>query len=110
MLGQSCSKTDHEFEKILKSPEKYHGQEIKINGIFHKRFEDAAIYLKEDSPMTHAICIEYVKVLTAPETFAGLDKIDGQKVKIKGRFDKKDKGHLGQYAGTVRYAIIEIYD
>jgi hypothetical protein len=95
---------------LLKSPEKYHGQEIKITGTFYKRSEDAAIYLTENSTVANAVCIEYVKVLTAPETFDGLDKIDGQKIKIKGKFDRNDRGHLGQYAGTVKYAIIEIYD
>src|SRR5688500_4180455 len=110
ILGQSCSRTDEHFEKLLKSPEKYHRQEIEITGTFHQRSEDAAIYLRGNSPVTYAVCIEYVKVLTAPETFDGLDKIDGQKVKIKGKFDKDDKGHLGGYAGTVEYAIIEIYD
>jgi hypothetical protein len=105
ILGQSCSRTDEQFEKLLKSPEKYHRQEIEIRGIIHKRFEDTAIYLTEGSPREDAVWIEYTKLIMSPETF---DKLDGRKVRVKGIFDVEDKGHLDQYVGALKLAIMEI--
>ena len=110
MVGRSCKRVDEQFEELLSSPEMYHGHEIEITGTFHWRSECAAIFLRGNDPVTNAVRIEKLRVLTAPATFKGLDKIDGQKVRIRGKVDKKDKGNLGEYAGTVKYAIIEIYD
>jgi hypothetical protein len=105
ILGQSCSRTDEQFEKLLKSPEKYHRQEIEIRGIIHKRFEDTAIYLKESSQKEDTVWIEYIKLNMSSETF---DNLDGRRVRVKGIFDIKDKGHLDQYAGALKLAIMEI--
>ena len=106
-LGQSCSGTDAQFEKLLKSPDEYHGQEIEITGIIHERFEDNAIYLARNSSMDQAVWIEYSEIFMLLNTFEGLD---GQRIKVKGEFDKDGKGHLGQYAGTLRETIIIIDD
>jgi hypothetical protein len=102
-LGQSCSGTDAQFEKILRSPDE--GQVIEITGTIHERFEDNAIYLTGNSSMDKAIWIEYSELFMLRNTFEGLD---GQRIKVKGEFDKTGKGHLGQYAGTLRETIIII--
>jgi hypothetical protein len=104
-LGQSCSRSDVQFENLLKSPGDYHGQEIEIVGIIHERFEDNAIYLSRNSSRNNAIWIEYSEIFMLLNTFEGLD---GQRIKVKGEFDKDGKGHLGQYAGTLRETIIVI--
>jgi hypothetical protein len=95
--------TDKQFENILKSPEKYHGQEVEIAGVFHERFEDHAIYLTKNSSPDKAIWVNFSETLMSPNTFSGLD---GQKVSITGTFDKTDKGHLVQYAGSLNEARI----
>jgi hypothetical protein len=105
ILGQSCARKNEHFEKLLKSPEKYHGQAIEISGTVHKRFEDTAIYLTESSPMGDAVWIEFTQLVVSPET---LDKLDGKKVSVKGIFDIQDKGHLDQYAGSLKLAIMQI--
>lgn len=103
LLGQSCTETDDQFEQLLQSPDKFQGQEIEITGIIHERFEDNAIYLTKNSSMDKAVWIEYSKLFMSLNTFIGLD---GQKIKVKGEFDKDDKGHLGQYAGTLKETVI----
>ena len=45
LLGQACSRTDNQFETVLKNPDQFQGQEIEITGVFHHQFEDVAIYL-----------------------------------------------------------------
>lgn len=103
LLGQSCTQIDNQFEQLLKSPDKFQGQEIEITGIIHERFEDNAIYLTKNSSTDKAVWIEYSKLFMRLNTFQGLD---GQKIKVKGQFDQDDKGHLGQYAGTLRETVI----
>jgi len=103
LLEQSCSGTDKQFEKLLETPGKYHGQEIEIVGIIHDRFEDNAIYLTENSSTDKAVWIEYSGLFMSLNTFEGLN---GRKIKVRGEFDSDDKGHLDQYAGTLKEAII----
>ena len=107
LVGQSCSETDNQFEKILKSPDMFHGQEIIITGIFHEQFEDNAIYLTETNDKSEAIWVDFSKMFMLLNTFT---KLDRQKIKIIGTFDKNDKGHLGQYAGSIKEAKIIIED
>jgi hypothetical protein len=104
LLGQSC-RSDGQFENLLKTPDDYHGKEITITGIIHERFEDNAIYLARNSSRDKAVWIEYSEVFMLLNTFEGLD---GQRIKVKGEFDRNGKGHLGQYAGTLKEAIIII--
>jgi len=103
LLGQSCTIADKQFEEVLNSPNKFHEKEIEIIGIIHERPEDNAIYLTEDSGKENAVWVEYLQILRMINSYEGLD---GSKIKLKGEFDKNEKGHLGQYSGTLRNAQI----
>jgi len=104
LLEQGCSRTDEQFETVLKSPDQFQGQEIEISGIFHHRFEDVAIYLTNEGETEKALWINYSEMLELPKS---LDGLDGERIRIKGKFNKTDKGHLGQYAGSLDDAKIE---
>jgi hypothetical protein len=101
LLGQGCSLADKQFENVLANPSQFHGQEITISGVFHHQFEDVAIYLKRNSEKEEALWVNY-----SEEFLSAADGLDGQKIKVKGRFDKHSKGHLGQYAGTLDDAAL----
>ena len=105
LFGQSCSQTDERFEMLLKSPDKFHGQEIAITGIIHDRFEDNAIYLTENGSTDEAVWIEYSEIFMMLNKF---EELDGRRMTVRGEFDKGDKGHLGQYVGTLRESIVII--
>lgn len=105
LLGQSCSETDSQFKMILNSPDKFHNQEIEITGVFHEQFEDHAIYLSRTSDKKEALWVDFSEIFTLLNSFSGLD---GQIVTITGRFDKNDKGHLGQYQGSLKEAKLII--
>jgi len=104
-LEQSCSssKTDNQFESVLNSPDKFVEQEIEIMGIIHLKPEDNAIYLKADSDKSKALWVVYSDMFKLLNTF---DRLDGQKVKLRGTFDKTDKGQSGLFAGSLKNAVI----
>lgn len=97
----SCS--HNQFEKVLRSPEQFHGEKIEITGVFHERFEDNAIYLNTSVNKDQAIWVNFSDLFMLINTFYGLD---GSKIRVTGIFNKDDKGHLGQYAGSLDEAII----
>jgi len=97
LFGQSCSSEDANFVQIINSPEKFDEKEIEISGVYHARFEDVAIYLNSDSDTEKAMWVELD---------GSNEELDGKRIKLKGKFDINDKGHLGQYMGTIRAAKI----
>ncbi|MCA4898985.1 MAG: hypothetical protein ACK514_11795 [Bacteroidota bacterium] len=98
LLVYGCSSVDKNFENLLKSPDKFHGQEIEITGIYREKFEDLAVYFNGSSDKDKAIWLNFSKLFLSLNTFNGFD---GAMVKVKGTFNKNDKGHLGQYAGSL---------
>ncbi|MBS1505452.1 MAG: hypothetical protein JSS79_02290 [Bacteroidetes bacterium] len=102
-FGQSCARTDDQFERLLQSPDEFQGKEVEITGIIHERFGDSALYLTTNSSKHKAVWIKYSKLFMTLNTFRGLD---GQRIKIKGEFDEDHKGHLGKYAGTLKETVI----
>ncbi|MGF1636847.1 MAG: hypothetical protein ACFCUU_07215 [Cyclobacteriaceae bacterium] len=95
LVGQNCTPTDNNFNKVLNSPDNFHGKEIEMSGIMHEQFEDVAIYSTNDKNKEKALWVDFKK---------GEYGLDGKRVKLKGEFDKKDKGHLGQYFGVIKSA------
>lgn len=98
ILAQACSRTDSQFENILYSPGKFHGQKITITGTFHYEFEDVAIYLTRYSEKEKAFWLNFSEIPGLDKTLEGFN---GETIKITGIFNTKDTGHLGQYAGSV---------
>src|SRR5258706_320561 len=103
LLGQSCSGTDGQFKNIVNSPDKFHDQEVEITGVIHGQFTDSVVYLTNGNEQSKAIRVNFSDMFMLLNTFNGLD---GKKIRIKGRFNKNDKGLLGQFAGSVDKAII----
>jgi hypothetical protein len=97
LVGQSCSTDDLNFARIIDTPDKFDGNEIEISGIYYEQFENVAIYLNRDSDTGEAI---WVDMLDARED------LNGKRIRLKGKFDRNEKGHLGQYLGTIKEAKI----
>ncbi len=102
-VGQACSWTDKQFEEALKSPDTFQGQEIVITGFFHYKIEDVAIYRTRFSEPEEALWVNFSDELFTNDV---LEKLDGKEIRINGTFNKDDKGHLGQYAGSLDDARI----
>jgi len=97
LLGQSCSGGDTKFLQVINSPDTFHRRELEVSGIYHERFEDVAIYLNRDNDKEKAIWLD---IDDSHEEF------DGKRIRLKGKFIATDKGHLGEYIGTMRDAKI----
>ena len=97
LFGQSCSIGDTNFVQIINTPDKFDGKEIEISGIYHEQFEDVAIYLNNNNNREKAIWVDLEN---------SHQDLDGQRIRLKGTFDMSDKGHLGQYIGTIKKAKI----
>ena len=75
----------------------FDGKEIEVTGIYHEQFEDVAIYLSRASDREEAMWVDLPK---------SHDKLDGKRIRMRGKFDINSKGHLGQYIGTLKDAQI----
>ena len=93
LFGQSCSSEDTNFVQIINSPDKFDGKEIEISGIYHEQFEDVAIYLNNNNDTEKAIWVDLE---------SSHRNLDGQRIRLKGTFAMRDKGHLRQYIGTIK--------
>ena len=102
-LGQISPQTNNQFESVLKSPDKFDGQEIEIEGVFHDRLADRAIYITPTSDKSNAIWVDFSDIFLELNTF---DKLDGQKIKIRGTFYNDKKGRLKKYGGRIVDTII----
>jgi hypothetical protein len=105
LIGQSCVQEDT-FAAILNSPDKFHEQEIEIEGILHDRKSGKAIYrIGEDTLNTRtAIAVEFSEVFMLLNTFEG--GLNNKKLKIRGTFNKDNRGPKKKFAGTVEDATI----
>ena len=101
LVGQGCAR-DEQFESVLNSPNNFQGRQIEITGVFHYQFEDVAIYLTRSNERERALWINFSDALGRNQ----LDRLDRQTIKITGIFNKDDRGHLGQYAGSLDEARI----
>lgn len=97
IVVQGCTNDDINFVHIVKSPDKFDGKEIEISGIYFEQFENVAIYLNRDSFRDEAIWVDMVN---------SREDLSGKRIKLKGRFDRNQKGHLGLYLGTIREAKV----
>lgn len=108
LILQACSRVEEQFESVLKLPENFHGKEIMITGTFHYNFEDVAIYLSSKSGKEEAI---WTNFSNTSEQLDSIEGLNGKIVRIKGTFNKNDRGHLGQYAGSLENPeIIEVQE
>jgi hypothetical protein len=105
LIGQSCVQQDT-FTAILNSPDKFHEKAIEIEGILHDRKAGKAIYrVGSDTVDTRkAIAVEFSDVFMLLNTFEG--GLDNKNLKIRGTFNKDDRGPKNIFAGTVEDAII----
>jgi hypothetical protein len=96
--------------QLLASPEKYHGQLVRIEGFLHNKFENSALYLsKQDGDFLigkNAVWVSYsdeVQLQPRDDTKSkkerGLSYFDRKFVLLEGRFDKDVRGHMGAYSG-----------
>jgi hypothetical protein len=96
--------------QLLASPEKHHGQFVRVEGFLHNKFEDSALYLsKPDGDFLigkNALWVSYSdEVQMQPRGDAdnskdrGLSYFDRKFVLLEGRFDKDVLGHMGAYSG-----------
>lgn len=99
-IVQGCNGADEQFEKIINSPSEFHDQEVEVTGVIHGQFMDSLIYLTNGRGQ--AIRVNFGDIFKLLNTVEGLD---GKKIRVRGRFNKNNKGHLGQYAGSLDDAV-----
>ncbi len=85
-------------------------EEVKLNGIFHYRFEDVAIYMNFDSKKKNALWVDFHSTMVSDSTIQSnsdkiLEALDGRYVEVEGIVNKST-GHLMQYAGTIEITYI----
>ncbi|WP_430899026.1 MULTISPECIES: hypothetical protein [unclassified Paraflavitalea] len=70
-----------------------------MQGILRFSFEDVALYSSSSSGSAKAFWLEFK--IPNDSTMAQIKALSNKKVKIVGRVNLHDKGHLGAYCGTL---------
>lgn len=104
---QSCP-TPVSMVQLIATPEKYHGQLIRVDGYLSVEFEDFALYLTRDDyehlSGNNAVWVDFTPgILKGP---AGMTpdenkSLQGKYVVVEGIFDGNSHGHLGSFAGAI---------
>jgi len=111
-----------DFSKLITDIKKYDGQYVEVDGTYQESKDQSALYndsLFTDHSYKHALWINFSQdcPLYLKGTRKGLfEPTDGEfllisnkKMKIRGRIDLHNTGHLGQYCGTIdRVSYVEL--
>jgi len=95
---------DKQFKAILQNPDKFDSLEVEVIGTFTYEFENVAIYLTlKDSENWLSNRAFWVNEDDDSDSLLikKFELFNHKKVRLKGRFDSNDKGHLSSYSGTI---------
>jgi hypothetical protein len=86
--------------QLIATPEAFDGKEVQVVGFLRLEFEGNVLYLHEED-YSHRIYKNGLWVRPNAKMMANADKINMHYVTIKGRFNARDKGHMGLGSGTI---------
>jgi len=99
------------IQEVAREPGKFNNKHFEIIRFFHGGFEKSAIYSRQSSfNESRAIWLnfsEFDSLYRIDSTeigfdYAKLDDFSSYHIRIVGIFDSADRGHLDQYAGTLK--------
>ena len=98
------------LNKLMDNPQLYEGKKIESKGKFHFTIETSS--LSEDGSMYGGIWIDFISDQNLiDENGNNLKKLgnrgdlSGHKVKIKGEFTSKKRGHLAAFKGSLKNIV-----
>lgn len=86
-----------EIADLISNPARLDGKAVKISGYYYSSFEHSAIYPDAQDPQ-NLFASDFKKglwVLDVDQT------LSGKFVTLRGVYDAKGHGHLGQWSGTI---------
>jgi hypothetical protein len=86
--------------QLIATPEAFDGKEVQVVGFLRLEFEGNVLYLHEED-YRHRIYKNGLWVRPNAKMMANADKLNMHYVIIKGRFNARDKGHMGLGSGTI---------
>jgi hypothetical protein len=87
---------------LIANPEQHEGKMVRLVGVAHFEFEEAALYLhREDEAVMNSQNAIWIGG-KAGYTQADYKALSGAFVIVEGRFTGKAHGHLGAYPGELR--------
>ena len=95
--------SDISLIRLIATPEKYDGKQVRVIGYLNLEFEGNAIYLhKEDyskALSTNGFSVDFTKKIVDKKNLYNYNK---SYVLIIGTFDMNDKGHMGLFGGKIK--------
>ena len=99
--------------RLLADPGKFHGKRVWVTGYLHQKFEDSALYFsKEDADYLNGdnalwVSFGYGPTIKPAAEFdknskVALPAFDCRYVLIEGIVDTFERGHKGEFSGTIR--------
>ena len=101
-LDTTSKATKISISKLANSYKNYQGRYIETSGTFYAAFEEFAIYAPNNlfTGESKGFWLSTGKDLNID--LASFEKMNGERITIKGIVDTTDKGHLGSYLATIK--------
>jgi len=100
-LSPAPSSESVSIANLISNPEKFEGKSVVVTGYYYSRFEHSAIYPTQ----RNADSSEWSDGLWVYGLSPFLE-FDDQRVAVSGIFSSKNKGHLGQWSGSICVSAI----
>lgn len=103
------------FESILDSVSTYDGHFVEISGYYRSGFEESAIYdFKTERKFELAIWTDFapsLEEMVVKDSDHEFAKMNGKKIKVRGKVQAAKGGHLNQYGATLEFiCYLEVFD
>lgn len=109
------------FKELKKDPNRYHEKNIELIGYYKYSFEESALYSSSFSNDSKgAVWISFHKDIPLINSLTGanlydsykeFEKISNRRIRVKGKFNVKLKGHLNDYYGELNNVVsIEVFE
>lgn len=87
--------------ELIATPERFHGQEVRVIGYLHLEFEGDAVYLHRED-FEYSIAKNSLAIDVSEPQMRAWQKLNNRYVMIEGRFSSAEKGHFGMRAGALQ--------
>ena len=90
----------HSLVELIANPKRFHNDRVGVSGFLSLEFEGNQLYLHRED-YEQGLSRNAVWIEASPEMMERKEEIDLRYVRLLGRFNAKNHGHMGHWVGAI---------